>query len=178
MNKDTETISPLIDGYLKQIAARLMRMSPEQWDWRIAVPAGTIHELVDHTIGWLIADRMHIMEPDARFHDEVPALPGSPPEMAQAVDAERMEWANMLRNIRIEDMDAPRQQFNHPQSEDQDVRWMVLHALQTTIFDYGQMSVIFAALGMEGDKPYASVPPKDFYAQMRKGWQTAAAQQA
>lgn len=178
MNKDTETISPLLDGYLRQISARLARMSVEQWDWRIAAASGTIHELTQHTLHWLITDRMHIMEPDARFHDEVPIFPSTPPEVAQAVDAERIEWGNMLKQIRIEDMDAPRQQFNHPQSEDQDVRWMIMHALQTTIYDYGQMTVIFAALGFEGDKPVAIANPRDFYVQMRRGWQTAAAQHA
>jgi hypothetical protein len=178
MNKDTETIIPLLEGYLRQISGRLMRMSVEQWDWRINPAAGTIHELATHSYHWLVADRMHITEPDARFHDEIPNAPLSPQELAQAIDAERIEWVNMLKMIRFEDMDAPRQQFNHPQSEDQDVRWMIMHALQTLIFDYGQMLVIFCALGMEGNQPYIASSPRDFYSEMRKGWQTAAAQQA
>ena len=176
MNKDTEMICPLLDGYLRQITARLCRMSVEQWDWRIATASATVHELADHVSGWLIADRMHILEPDARFHDDVPQLPNLPAEMAQLIESERLEWMKMLKMIRIEDMDAPRAQFNHPQSENQDVRWMVMHGLQTLVFDYGQMTVIFCALGMEGDRPYAPSKPHDFYTEMRRGWQKAAAE--
>ena len=84
IENENEAYADLLCGHLEGFVWRLRRLPPEQWDYQFAPPAPSPRTLAVHAWQWLICDRQHIAEPDARLHqatgqqtalaDDVPAV--------------------------------------------------------------------------------------------------------
>ncbi len=113
---------------------------------------------------------MHIEQPDAEFHDDIPPAAQTSAELIAELEAEQAHWHGLLSRLSGDQMQAARRQFNHPESGDQNVRWFVMNALQNVIYNHGQLVVLYLALSAPGASPCAPPLPQVYYEQLRKGW--------
>lgn len=166
MTEEINTLHGLLRSHVYQMAYCLRQIPQDKWDWTFAPPAPTPRILAYHTLSWLICDRQHIEEPDARKHALVPAMQTSPDAVCDAINAEIMRWDTLFARLTPEDLDAPRFQFNnYPMT----VRDFLGHILQNSIYKNGQMMTIFYALGLDGAAPYDAPFPNPIYAELHKG---------
>ena len=165
----TEEISSLrvlLRMHVHGMTYSLRQMPEDKWDWTFAPPAPTPRILAAHTLSWLVCDRQHIEEPDARKHALVPETPPEPAAVCDALDAEMAHWDALFARLTPEDLDAPRSQFNDYLMT---VRQFLGHIIQNSIYKNGQLMTIFYALGLDGDAPYDAPFPNPIYADLHKG---------
>lgn len=166
MTKEAENLLWILGMHVRGLAWRLGQLPDDKWDWTFAPPAPTPRILASHTLSWLICDRQHIEEPDARKHAFIPEMPAEPAVLCVALIAEIELWETLLTRLTPEDLDAPRFQFNgYPMT----VRQFLGHIVQNTIYKSGQFSTLFYALGLDGDVPYDAPFPNPIYAELHKG---------
>lgn len=166
MIKETENLLWILGMHVGGLAWRLGQLPVDKWDWTFAPPAPTPRILASHTLSWLICDRQHIEEPDARKHAHIPEMPAEPAAICAALIAEIELWEILLTRLTPEDLDAPRFQFN---SYPMTVRQFLGHIVQNTIYKNGQFMTLFYALGLDGDVPYDAPFPNPIYAELHKG---------
>ena len=167
MNKETELYGWLLEDYIRQMTARLNRFTDEQWVWHPSAPVPSAQTLATNALEWMICDRQHILEPDAQFHEPIPATSASRQEVVTALQAELKEWMRLFTQIRVEDLDAPRRQFNRLDADHQDVRWLMLHAINNIVLRLGEMSTLAHALGHDGTEAHKNLLPAECYARLR-----------
>ena len=103
-----------------------------------------------------------------------PNIPADPAAVCDALEAEIARWDRLLDRLldrlTLEDLDAPRTQFNvYPMT----VRQFLGHVIQNSIYKNGQMMTIFYALGLDGDAPYDAPFPNPIYEDLHKGGRDA-----
>jgi hypothetical protein len=167
MNKETELYGQLLEESIGQMSERLNRFTDEQWIWHPSAPVPSAQMLATNALEWMFCDRQHILEPDAKFHPAVPRTSSDRKEVIAALQAELAEWKRLLSQIRVEDLDAPRRQFNRLDADRQDVRWMMLHALGNVASCHGQLTTLSRALGHDGAQAYENVLPAAGYERLR-----------
>jgi hypothetical protein len=159
---ELELYEMLLMMYLKGFVYWLRKMPPDKWDWTPDQAAPTARIVAVHAWQWLICDRQHIIEPDARQHTPVPEPPDDPEAFCVAFDAETENWRQLLRGLTPEELDSPRRQFNLPDSK-MNVRGFIGHILQNTIYKNGQFTTLYFALGLDGTEPYDAPFPNPIY---------------
>ena len=170
MIEEIKNLRWLLGMHLGGMSACLRQIPADKWDWTFAPPAPTPRILAAHTLSWLICDRQHIEQADARKHALIPELPSEPAAICDALDAEMVCWDKLFVRFTAEDLDAPRSQFN---SYPMPVRGFLGHIVQNTIYKNGQLMTIFYALGLDGDAPYDAPFPNPVYADLHKGGDNA-----
>ena len=166
MTEEVQTLHRLLRMHVRGMARSLREIPPEKWDWTFAPPAPTPRILAAHTLSWLICDRHHIQEPDARKHALIPDIPANPAAVCDALDAEMTQWDALFDRLTREDLDAPRSQFNdYPMT----VRQFLGHIVQNSIYKNGQLMTLFYALGLDGDASYDAPFPNPFYTALHQG---------
>jgi hypothetical protein len=163
---ENELYANVLCGHLNLMVHRLRKIPPEQWDWTPAPPAPTPRILAAHAWQWLICDRQHIAEPDARKHPRVPDPPTDPEAMCDALQEESNCWQEMLARLTVEQLDLPRQQFNR--EFPMNVRGFVAHMIQNCIYKSGQLATLFFALSLDGDQPYDAPFPNPIYTDLHE----------
>jgi len=167
MNKETEVYSWLLETYVSKLVDRVNLFSDVQWQWHPSPPVPSAQMLTTSALEWMICDRHHIMEPDAHFHEAIPPTPAERAKVVLSLQAEVKEWVRLLSQIRVEDLDAPRRQFNRLDADNQDVRWMMLHAIDNIVHKLGEITVLSLALGHSGAEPYKNDLPAEAYERLR-----------
>lgn len=163
MKTEQEAYEDLLCGHLEGFVWRLRKMPPDQFDYQPAPPAPSPRILATHTYQWLVCDRHHITEPDARKHPRVPDPPQDAQGLIASLAEETENWRQLLRGLSDADLDVPRSQFNqYPMN----VRGFVCHMIQNTIYKHGQFSTIFFALGHDGVEPYTAPFPNPIYEEL------------
>ena len=166
MTKEAENLLWILGMHVRGMAWRLSELPHDKWDWTVAPPAPTPRILACHTLSWLICDRQHIEEPDARRHTLIPEMPSDPAALCAALLAEMELWEALPARLTPSDFDAPRSQFNRcPMT----VRQFIGHITQNTIYKNGQFMTLFYALGLDGDAPYDAPWPNPIYADLHRG---------
>jgi hypothetical protein len=168
MNKETEHYSWLLESYISQVVDRLNQFSDVQWPWHPSLPVPSAQMLATSALEWMVCDRHHILEPDAQFHEQIPPTPEERAKVIECLKAESKEWIRMLSQIRVEDLDAPRRQFNRLDADHQDVRWMMLHTIDNLVQKLGEITVLSLALGHDGTEPYENKLPRECYERLRR----------
>ena len=170
MTNESDLYMNLLDGHLHRMIQGLKQFKSDCWNWQPSSASPTALILAEHTLQWLRSDRMHIEQPDAEFHDDIPPAAQSSAELIAEIEAEQAQWHALLSRLSADQMQAARRQFNHPESGNQNVRWFVMNALQNVIYNHGQLVVLYLALSAPGASPCAPPLPQVFYEQLRKGW--------
>ena len=153
-------------GHLGLMVHRLRGIPAEQFDYSPAAPAPTPRILATHAYQWLVCDRHHIEEADASRHPRVPDAPADPQALCDALAAETENWRTLLRALTLEELDAPRSQFNqHPMM----VRDFIGHMLQNCIYKNGQLATLYFALGLDGEEAYDAPFPNPIYDELFGG---------
>ncbi len=170
MTNESDLYINLLDGHLHRMIQGLRQFNAECWKWSPSSAAPTALILAEHTLQWLRSDRMHIEQPDAEFHDDIPAAAQTGAELIAELEAEQANWRTLLARLSADHMQAARRQFNHPEAGNQNVRWFVLNALQNVIYNHGQLVVLYLALSAPGAAACAPPLPQVYYDQLRQGW--------
>lgn len=165
MTPELKTLAWLLRMHVRDMVSRLREVPADKWDWTFAPPAPTSRILASHTWQWLICDRQHIEEPDARKHALVPNPPESQAALCDALNSEMDRWEELLARLTPEDLDAPRFQFNESPMT---VRLFLGHIVQHCIYKNGQFSTLYYGLGLDGDAPYDAPFPNPIYADLPK----------
>lgn len=166
MKTEQEAYENLLCGHLEGFVWRLRKLPPEQFDYQFAPAAPSARTLATHAYQWLVCDRYHITEPDARKHARVPDAPADPEGLVNALAEETENWRQLLRGLSAADLDAPRSQFNHESKWMTCTRDFVCHMIQNTIYKHGQFATIFFALGHDGTEPYTAPFPNPIYEEL------------
>jgi hypothetical protein len=165
IENENQAYADLLCGHLEGFVWRLRRLPPEQWDYQFASPAPSPRTLAVHAWQWLICDRQHIAEPDARRHPPVPEPPDEPAAICDRLAEETERWRALILSLTPEQMRAERRQFNdYPMT----VREFVCHMIQNVIYKHGEFATIFFALGHDGTEPYAAPFPNPIYAELQR----------
>ena len=165
LRNENEAYAELLCGHLEGFVWRLRRLPADKWDYQFAPPAPSPRTLAVHAWQWLVCDRQHIAEPDARRHPPVPDPPDDPGAICDLLAEETERWRALIRSLTPEQMLAARRQFNdYPMN----VREFVCHMIQNVIYKHGQFATIFFALGLDGTEPYAAPFPNPIYAELKR----------
>jgi hypothetical protein len=156
----------LLCGHLRDMIQRLRQLPDDKWDWTPDPAAPTARILAAHAFQWLICDRQHILESDARKHEFIPEPPADPAAMCDALAQETDRWEEMLLSLTEEQFAEPRFQFNQGETT---VFGFVNHMIQNCIYKHGQFSTLYFALGLDGTEPYSAPFPNPYYQQLRDG---------
>lgn len=165
LQNENQAYANLLCGHLEGMVWRLRQLTPTQWDWTPAPPAPTARILATHAWQWLICDRQHIGEPDARKHQAVPEPPADPAALCDALAEETQRWHALVLNLTPEQFAGERHQFNE---YEMNVRDFVCHMIQNCIYKHGQFATLFFALGLDGDAPYDAPWPNPIYASLHE----------
>ena len=153
-------------GHVSQMVWRLRQIPPELFDYQPVAAAPSPRIIANHTYQWLVCDRAHINDPDARAHAKVPEPPQDQTALCDALYEENEAWRELLKSLTPEMLLAERKQFNEwPMN----VRGFVGHMLQNCIYKNGQLATIFFSLGLDGTEPYDAPWPNTFYDQVAAG---------
>ena len=167
LRNENEAYADLLCGHLEGFVWRLRQLPPDKWDYQFAPPAPSPRILAVHAWQWLVCDRQHIAEPDARRHPPVPDPPNEPAAICDLLEEETENWRTLILSLTPEQMLAARRQFNdYPMN----VRSFVCHMIQNVIYKHGQFATIFFALGLDGTEPYAAPFPNPIYAELKRRW--------
>ena len=165
LHNENEAYADLLCGHLESFVWRLRRLSADRWDHQFAPSAPSPRVLAVHAWQWLVCDRQHIAEPDARRHAPIPDPPDDPQAICDLLAEETERWRALILSLTPEQMLAPRRQFNdYPMN----VRGFVCHMIQNVIYKHGQFATIFFALGLDGTAPYAAPFPNPIYEQLKQ----------
>jgi hypothetical protein len=167
MNRETELYSKLLESYISEMLEKLNLLSEDQWCWQPSPPVPSAQMLATNALEWMICDRQHINEPDAKFHDPIPPTPVERECVMERLSAELKEWVRLLSQIRVEDLEAPRRQFNRLDADDQNVRWMMLNAVDNVARRLGELTPLWLALGHGGADPYQNKLPHECYERLK-----------
>lgn len=151
----------MLCGHLYTIVERGRAIPTDKFDWAFALPAPTARTLVTHTWQWLVCDRQHIEMPDASAHPRVPDPPEDQQALCDALAAETDRWRSLTESLTPEKMDEPRHQFNDPR--DWSIRGVLHHMYQNSVYKSGQISMIYFALGLDGEGLYEADFPNPIY---------------
>jgi hypothetical protein len=162
MTPDLERAHSNLIGHLKGMYHWASQMSEEQFDFTYHQAAPTARTLVTHAWQWLVCDRMHIEEADARKHTRVPDAPADKAALIAELEAEAKRWDEMLKAMPAEKLDEKRHQFNRT-GFDWSVRGCVYHMLQNVVYKHGQLSYLAFAFGLDGTEPYDAPFPNPIY---------------
>lgn len=160
LQNENQAYANLLCGHLQGMVYRLRQLTPAQWDWTPAPPAPTARFLATHAWQWLICDRRHIAEPDARKHPPVPDPPAAPAALCDALAEETERWRALILGLTPEQFGQERHQFN---DYEMNVRDFVCHMIQNCIYKHGQFATLYFALGLDGDAPYDAPWPNPIY---------------
>lgn len=160
MQTENEAYVVLLCSHLSDMIAKLRALPAEKWDWTPALPAPSARMVAEHALEWLLTDRQHLEQPDITLHRPIPELPTDPEAFCAALEAERTFWSGALRALTPEQFLEERFQFG---IGPQDVRSLVVHITQQTIYKNGQLSTLFFALGLDGEEVYTAPHPNRFY---------------
>ncbi len=163
---ETALYADQLCGHLRGMVYRLRRLPAGKYDWSFAPSAPTPRILATHAWQWLVCDRQHIEEPDARKHPLVPESPADFHALCDVLAAETDRWEALILALTPEQLNAPRSQFNgYPMT----VRDFLGHMLQNCIYKHGQFATLYFALGLDGDAPYDAPWPNPIYATLHEG---------
>ncbi|HZT40895.1 MAG TPA: ankyrin repeat domain-containing protein [Chthonomonadaceae bacterium] len=163
MQTENEAYAFLLRMHLQELIERLRQIPPDKWEWQPALPAPSARLLAEHAYAWLLADRQHLLEPDATRHAHTPQLPAGQQALCDALEQEEKWWSDFLPTLTAEQLAEKRKQFG---MSPRTVRWFVGHTLQNVIYKNGQLATIYFALGLDGTEPYVAPMPNDYYAQL------------
>jgi hypothetical protein len=166
MKTELEAYEDLLCGHVGAFVHRLRKLPPAQFDWSPAPAAPTARILAAHTYQWLVCDRYHLTEPNARLHPPIPEPPQDTASLINALAEENENWRTLLRAMRPEDLDTPRLQFNQPSPWMTCKRDFICHMIQNSIYKHGQFSTLFFALGHDGTEPYTAPFPNAVYEEL------------
>ena len=165
VTQENQAYADLLCGHLRGFVYRLRQLSPEQWDWTFAPPAPTARILATHAWQWLICDRQHIAQADARQHPFIPEPPSDTSAFCDALSEETARWEALILSLTPEQFAADRHQFNgYPMT----VRDFVCHMIQNCIYKHGQFSTLYFAMGLDGNAPYDAPFPNPVYASLHE----------
>jgi len=150
----------LLCSHLRHMTERMRLVPEDKWDWSPAPAAPTTRILASHAWQWLVCDRQHILEPDARKHAPIPEPPNDPAAMCDLLAAETDTWEALILSLTTAQLDEPRSQFNQGEMG---VRGFVCHMIQNCIYKHGQFATLFFALGLDGTEPYDAPFPNPIY---------------
>ena len=80
--------------------------------------------------------------------------------MCDLLAAETASWKALILSLTPERLDERRLRFNAGQWN---ARHFICHMVQNSIYKHGQFSVLFFALGLDGNEPYVSPFPNEIY---------------
>ena len=166
---ELESYEWLLIEHLEAMLRALRKMKPEHWDWTPDQAAPSARTAAVHAWQWLMCDRQHINEPDARKHTNVLEAPDDTDEFCRLFEEEIENWRHLLRNMDPATLDEERRQFGGDRVQ-LNVRFFVLHMIQNVIYKHGQLTIAFFALGYDGTEPYSAPFPNDIYDEVRAGW--------
>jgi hypothetical protein len=83
----------------RDMISQLRTIPVEQWDWTPAPSAPSPHIVAEHTWHWLVADRLHLQEPDVTQHAPIPAAPIEPHALCEALETEQNYWRETLPTL-------------------------------------------------------------------------------
>ena len=116
--------------------------------------------VAEHAWVWLVTDRQHLEQPDITRHKPVPAPPSDPEAFCAALQTERDWWRATLPTLTPEQLLEERFQFG---VGPMDVRSLIAHMTQQTIYKNGQLATLFFALGLDGEEVYTAPHPNTYY---------------
>lgn len=160
MQTENEAYVALLCSHLSDMIQKLRTLPADKWDWTPALPAPSARMVAEHAWEWLLTDRQHLEQPDITLHQPVPAPPTDPEAFCTALQAERDWWRKTLPMITPEQFLEERFQFG---IGPQDVRSLIVHITQQTIYKNGQLSTLFFALGLDGEEVYSAPHANTFY---------------
>ena len=163
---EVEAYVSLLVNHVLWMAHWLRDIPADKWDWQIEPCAPSPRMLAEHAWQWLVCDRQHILEPDARKHPDVPAPPADQQAFCDVLQAEAETWRALILSLTPEQLDAPRSQFN---AAPKTVRGFLCHIIQNSIYKNGQFTTLYYALGLDGTEPYDAPLPNPIYAKLRAG---------
>ena len=161
MTLETKLYTDILGSHLGGMVSSSRQIPEESWDWTFAPPAPTPRQVVTHAWQWLVCDRQHIEQPDAAKHPYVPDPPADFRQLTETLLEEAKRWMSLIEALTPEELDAPRSQFNE---EPMTVRDFLGHITQHCVYKSGQLSVLYFALGLDGDTPYDAPRPNPIYA--------------
>ena len=165
MSAETELYADVLCSHLGSMVYCLRQIPEDKQDWTFAPPAPTPRILATHAWQWLVCDRQHIEEPDARKHPPIPEPPADFSQLCDALLEETKRWQTMILALTPQQLDAPRSQFNeYPMT----VRQFIGHMIQHCIYKNGEFATIYFALGLDGDAPYDAPWPNPIYAELHE----------
>jgi len=165
LQNENEAYADLLCGHLQGMTYRLRQLTPAQWDWTPASPAPTARILATHAWQWLICDRQHLAELDARKHPLVPEPPADTTALCDALAEETERWRTLILGLTPMQFAEARHQFN---GYEMNVRDFVCHMIQNCIYKHGQFATLYFALGLDGDAPYDAPFPNPIYAELHE----------
>ena len=163
LHSENEVLSALLYMHVERLVERLRELPFDHYDFQFAPAAPSPRMLAEHAWAWLVCDRCHIEEPDARKHPPVQPPPRDKQQMCDLLLEEAETWRRLILGLSPEQMAAPRKQLN---DRDMNVRAFVGHMVQNCVYKHGQFSTIYFALGLDGEGPYDAPIPARLYARM------------
>lgn len=164
---ELELYEMFLTFHMAKIVEKLSVMSTEHWDWTPHEAAPTARKCAEHALQWLICDRQHILELNAKQHALVPESPTDREEFCRAFDKEIENWRNLLQSLQPEELNDDRHQFGFLERS-VNVRFFIGHMFQNVVYKHGQISELFFALGYDGDSPYTAPLPNPIYQNARQ----------
>jgi len=168
MKDENEIFIGLLESHLSPMIERLRAIPPDRWDWTPGDAAPSPRVIAEHTLHWLVSDRMHIQEPDITRHALISDIPSEQQALCESLSHENRIWRAMIMALTPEHLAERRFQFGiWPRN----VRYMVAHVTQQVIYKHGQLSSLFFLLGLDGEEPYQAPFPNDDYSRLQKTMQ-------
>jgi len=160
MQTENEAYMALLISHLSDMIFKLKAIPAEKWDWTPALPAPSARMVAEHAWVWLVTDRQHLEQPDITLHKPVPDPPSDPEAFCASLQTERDWWRTTLPTLTPEQFQEERFQFG---VGPMDVRSLIVHIAQQTIYKNGQLAALFFALGLDGEEVYSAPHPNTYY---------------
>jgi len=160
MQTENEAYVALLCSHLADMIHKLKAIPAEKWDWTPALPAPSARMVAEHAWIWLVTDRQHLEQPDITRHQPVPAPPSDPEAFCAGLQSELVWWRTTLPTLTPEQLREERFQFG---VGPMDVRSLIVHITQQTIYKNGQLSTLFFALGLDGEEVYSAPHANTYY---------------
>lgn len=149
-----------------QLVERLRAIPDDRWEWAALPGAPTARQIALNAWQWLVSDRQHLTEPDARKHPRVPDPPESPAAFCDLLEDECRWWLDAMTNTPPERMNDRIPMFG---GDALTVRCYLGHMLQNVIYKNGQISFLYFGLELEEPGPYVPPLPNESYDALATG---------
>jgi hypothetical protein len=150
----------------EQLVERLRTLPPDRWDWTPLEGAPTPRQIATNAWQWLVSDRQHLTEPDAKKHPRIPDPPHDPDVFCDLLEEECYWWLDAMKNTPPEQMNTGISMFG---GDVITIRCYLGHMLQNIIYKNGQISVLYFGLGFDGAGPYVPPLPNESYDALHAG---------